>query len=56
MPHPITEMPSRSLDGNVKLVLENSSKVKAHSLYLQHASTVLKDALACAPTSLRQQL
>ena len=50
MPQPdLPEMPSRALNGNVKLVLDDSSKVRAHSLYLEHASTVLENALACAP-------
>lgn len=44
----VESMPAHSLEGNAHLVLEDGSKVKAHSLYLAHASSVFKGALACS--------
>lgn len=40
-------MPSLSLDGDVCLVLEGGQILRAHSVYLQHASTVLISAFDC---------
>ena len=40
--------PFLSHDGDVSLVLEDGTMLRAHSVYLKHASAVLKDALACA--------
>lgn len=42
-------MPDQSLDGDVCLVLEGGMTLRAHSVYLQHASAVLQSALQCAP-------
>ena len=41
--------PGRSLTGETRLVLDDGTTLQAHALYLQHASEVLHDALACMP-------
>ena len=41
--------PGRSLTGETRLVLDVGTTLQAHALYLQHASEVLHDALACMP-------
>ena len=42
------EMPLHSLEGDVYMVLDDGTKITAHSLYLEQASLVFRDALACA--------
>ena len=42
------DTPALCSEGDVHLVLDDGTAVCAHSLYLGHASTVLKDALACS--------
>ena len=39
--------PRQSLDGDVLITLDDGSSFRAHSVYLQHASEVFANALAC---------
>ena len=41
--------PERSLTGDTRLVLDDGMTLRAHALYLQHASEVFTGALACTP-------
>ena len=43
-----TALPSLSLSGDIVILLDDGSIVRAHSQYLQHASTVFDNALKCA--------
>ena len=42
-------LPQLSLAGDTCLVLDSGCSLRAHRLYLQHASCVFEDALACTP-------
>ena len=42
------EIPALCSDGDVHLLLDDGGAFCAHSSYLSHASTVLRDALACS--------